>query len=51
MLWNRCWSSHSRRTVRLKAWKQSPVTTLLMQLGENFDATVTHMEFLASEVL
>ena len=36
---------------RLKAWKASPVTTLLMQLGEDFDTTVSHMEFLASEVL
>ena len=36
---------------RLKAWKASPVTTLLMQLGEDFDTTVAHMEFLASEVL
>ena len=36
---------------RLRAWKASPVTTLLMQLGDDFNATVAHMEFLASEVL
>ena len=36
---------------RLRDWKASPVTTLLMQLGDSFDATVAHMEFLASEVL
>ena len=43
----------SKEQVRkkLKASRASPVTTLLVQIGEDFDATVNHTEFLANELL
>jgi F420-dependent oxidoreductase-like protein len=45
----------SREHVRekLRGWKRSPVTTLLMGIGpgEPFEQTVANMEFLAAEVL
>jgi F420-dependent oxidoreductase-like protein len=37
--------------AKLKAWQQSPVTTLLMQRAPTFERTVAQMEFLAKEVL
>jgi len=36
---------------KLRAWRASPVTTLLMGCARTFDATVRRMEVLASEVL
>lgn len=43
----------SRADVRekLRAWKSSPVTTLLVPCGRTFDATLGRMEFIAAEVL
>ena len=34
---------------RLAAWKRSPVTTLMISVGDSFDQTVQHMEVLATE--
>jgi F420-dependent oxidoreductase-like protein len=36
---------------RLKKWRQSPVTTLMVSRSTTFDETVDNMEFLAAEVL
>jgi F420-dependent oxidoreductase-like protein len=36
---------------KLRAWRASPVTTLLMGCARSFDATVRRMEFLAAELL
>ena len=36
---------------KLRAWRASPVTTLLMGCGRTFDDTVRRMEVLAAEVL
>jgi F420-dependent oxidoreductase-like protein len=36
---------------KLKAWKKSPVTTLLVHCARSFEETVSRMEFLAREVL
>jgi F420-dependent oxidoreductase-like protein len=36
---------------KLKAWKLSPVTTLLMGIGSSFERTVAQMELMAQEVL
>ena len=36
---------------KLRAWRASPVTTLLMGCARSFDATVRRMEVLAAEVL